>query len=101
LRKVVHQLSGLNYINTFIGKGGGMELKKSPDNVNIGKVFIEFEGINPLIDCHQAQCPLRASCSLNRILAKAQQAFIQEIKQHTLSDLLENASMVKILVNVC
>lgn len=100
LRKVVHQLSTLGYINTFIGKGGGMELKKSPDKINIGKLFMEFEGISPLIDCHQTDCPLRLSCDLNHLFAKAQRAFLDEVKQHTLADLLRNTRMAKTLVNV-
>lgn len=99
LRKVVHQLSTLDYINTYIGKGGGMELKKSPPKINLGKVFMEFEGINPLIDCHEANCLLRLSCDLNHVFAKAQRAFLDEVKQHTLADLLQNARMAKTLFN--
>lgn len=100
LRKVVHQLSTLGYIYTFIGKGGGMELKKSPDKINLGKLFMEFEGINPLIDCHEADCPLRLSCDLNHVFAKAQRAFLDEVKQHTLADLLRNTRMAKTLVDL-
>tara|TARA_R110002073_G_scaffold111276_2_gene247824 strand:- start:182 stop:604 length:423 start_codon:yes stop_codon:yes gene_type:complete len=99
LRKVVHQLSTLGYINTYIGKGGGMELKKAPAKINLGKVFMEFEGINPLIDCYGANCPLRASCDLNHVFAKAQRAFLDEVKQHTLADLLQNTRMAKTLMN--
>lgn len=100
LRKVVHQLAGLNYINTFTGKSGGIELKKAPGKINVGKVFMEFEGISPLIDCHQARCPLRTSCNLDNVFVKAQHAFLREIKQYTLTDLLDNASMVKTLTNM-
>jgi len=99
LRKVVHQLSTLGYINTYIGKGGGMELKKAPAKINLGKVFMEFEGINPLIDCYEANCPLRASCDLNHVFAKAQRAFLDEVKQHTLAALLQNTRMAKTLMN--
>lgn len=99
LRKVVHQLSTLGYINTFIGKGGGMELKKAPEKINVGKLFMEFEGISPLIDCQQSDCPLRISCDLNRLFAKAQRAFLDEVKQHTLADLLRDTRMAKTLVN--
>lgn len=99
LRKVVHQLSTLGYINTYTGKGGGMDLKKAPAKINLGKVFAEFEGNSPLIDCHEADCPLQASCKLNHVLAKAQRAFFDEVKQHTLADLLSNTRMATILVD--
>lgn len=90
LRKVVHQLSKHGYITTYIGKSGGMELKMKPEEINLGQVFIDFEGISPLIDCENTGCPLTSICSLNSTLSAAQSAFINKLEQTTLSDLLEN-----------
>ncbi len=99
LRKVVHRLSGLSYIRTYHGKGGGMELNKPPEEINIGQLFLEFEGIRPLIDCDKSRCPLRASCELSCVFSRAQDMFINEIKQHSLADLLQSRSTVKKLFN--
>lgn len=97
LRKVVHRLSSLNYIKTYTGKGGGMELGKPMEKINIGQLFLDFEGVAPLIDCHQSHCPLRSSCNLNHIFIKAQDAFLNEMKQYSLADLMSNTRMVKTL----
>ena len=99
LRKVVHRLSGLKYIKTYAGKRGGMELNKKTDKINIGQLFREFEGGAPLIDCDRSQCPLRVSCGLNNVFARAQDAFMNEIKQYSLADVLSNAVMAKTLLN--
>lgn len=99
LRKVVHHLSSLSYINTYGGKGGGMELNLSPDEINIGQVFLDFEGFDPLIDCDRSSCPLRTSCGLSRVFAGAQDAFLDALKQHTLADVLASRKMVRMLTN--
>jgi len=77
-----------------------MELTKAPEKINLGKLFVEFVGINPLIDCHETGCPLRASCDLNHLFARAHRAFLDEVRQHSLADLLGNSRMAKTLVNV-
>jgi len=100
LRKVVHNLSKLGYIQTYKGKSGGMELKKQPEKINLAQIFIEFEGQTPIIDCEQGNgCPLIPSCSLSRVMAKAQNMFVKELKQHSLADLLHNPKMVRILAS--
>lgn len=99
LRKVVHKLSRLDYIQTYTGKNGGMELKKKPEQINLGKVFIEFEGQETIIDCAQTSCPLISTCSLNGVMAKAKNAFVKELEQYCLADLLHNSKMVQLLVS--
>lgn len=94
LRKVVHQLSKYGYITTYIGKSGGMELKKKADEINLGQVFIDFEGISPLIDCENTGCPLTSICTLNSTLSEAQTAFVKKLEQTSLADLLKNTEMM-------
>lgn len=99
LRKVVHNLSKLEYIQTYKGKSGGMELKKQPEKINLAQIFIEFEGQAPIIDCEHTDCPLIPSCSLSRVMAKAQNMFVKELKQHSLADLIHNPKMVRLLAS--
>jgi Rrf2 family nitric oxide-sensitive transcriptional repressor len=99
LRKVVHHLSKIECIQTYTGKSGGMELKKKPEKINLAQIFLEFEGQAPIIDCLQTSCPLIPSCSLSQVMAKAQNMFIQELKQHTIADLVHNPKMVRILAS--
>lgn len=97
LRKVVHNLSKHGYIQTYLGKSGGMELKRNIAKINLAQVFSDFEGVKPLIDCIETACPLTPSCSLNDVFKKAQKVFLNELKQYTLADLLKRRSMVQLL----
>ncbi len=98
LRKVVHQLAKLEYIRTYSGKKGGMELNKELEDCNLGQIFIEFEGVSSLIDCQKTACPLSPSCSLNYVINTAHQSFIKELKKHSLANLLQNKKMVELLL---
>lgn len=99
LRKVVHNLSKLGYIQTYTGKSGGMELKKRPEKISLAEIFIEFEGQTPIINCQDTGCPLIPTCTLSRVMAKAQNMFIKELKQHSLADLLDNPKMTRLLTS--
>lgn len=99
LRKVVHALSQMDYLDTFQGKTGGMELKIAPEKVNLADIFREFEQTKePLIDCEGLACLITPKCKLKKILNDSERAFISELEQHTLADLLgrETAKILKI-----
>lgn len=98
LRKVVHALAKSGYLNTFQGKGGGIELARPLEDINIGEVVVLFEGGKPLIDCHGLACPLAPACTLSLALAHAQRAFFQTLSGYTLADLVSDKSMMRQLV---
>lgn len=93
LRKVVHELAKLNYIRTYRGKNGGFELQHAPEDINIGEVLQQTEGMGPLLDCASQPCRLNSICTLKDILAEAQQAFFAALSQYTLADLLRSRKM--------
>ena len=96
LRKVVHNLSKLGYLETHRGKNGGMKLAQTPDNINIGQIVAETEGVTPLIDCG-SDCTLTPLCSLTGLLNEAQQAFFDTLNQYTLQDLIADPHMLRML----
>jgi Rrf2 family transcriptional regulator, nitric oxide-sensitive transcriptional repressor len=98
LRKIIHKLSKLGYIKTFTGRGGGIILNKALDEINVGEVFAEFEGLSPLIHCNDNGCPLRASCNLSDLFTDAQMAFVAELSKKTMAQLIDNPSMKKALL---
>jgi len=100
LRKVVHELGKAGFINTFQGKGGGMELARPPEQINVGDVLARLEGTTPLIDCAAIECRLSPFCSLSNALAEAQKAFFQSLGRHTLADLISSKEMVRKLISV-
>ena len=98
LRKVIHLLGKLGYIETYRGKNGGFELKAEAAQINIGEVIAATEPRQPMIDCSSQPCILVSACSLQSILKRAEQAFYETLNAYSLADLLKNRRMQDILV---
>jgi len=91
LRKVVHTLGKLDYLRTYRGKTGGMELNKNPEDINLADVYRELEMVEEsVIDCTKLECLLNTECKLKSILQDGENAFIAELEKHTVRDLIDN-----------
>lgn len=99
LRKVVHLLGKLGYIETYRGKSGGFELKIEPNKINIGEVIEATEPRQQVIDCSTQPCILASDCLLQSALIKAEHAFYETLKSYSLADVLRNRRTREILVH--
>ena len=97
LRKVIHQLNRWGYLVTFAGRNGGIELAKPMGEINIGDVIYQAEKQITMFDCESQTCRLLPSCSLNHLLAKAQERFFDELRQHSLQDLLNDSGTMRLM----
>ena len=70
-------------------KGCGLQLAKSPDDINVGEVVKYMEGSSPIVNCREPFCPILPACNLNAVLREAQQSFIHTLQTYTLADLLD------------
>ncbi len=95
LRKVVHMLGKLGYVETHRGKGGGFTLGADPGDINIGEVVEATEPRHPVIDC--TPCIIAYACTLQSVLKQAENAFYEVLKGYQLKDLLNNVAMQQIL----
>jgi len=89
--KVVHSLSKLGYIETRRGRGGGIRLARSPEEIRIGRLVRATEGGTEIVECFDAAtntCRLNGSCRLKGALAAAMNAFYQSLDCLTLCDLV-------------
>ncbi|MBE9396264.1 Rrf2 family transcriptional regulator [Pontibacterium sp. N1Y112] len=93
LRKVVHALSKSGYLQTFRGKNGGIRLAKAPEDINLGDVIAQSEGIAPLVDCMGQDCKLTGFCSLQSVFKEAQEAFMNTLRKYTLAQMLESPQL--------
>ncbi|WP_163540045.1 Rrf2 family transcriptional regulator [Gracilibacillus sp. YIM 98692] len=102
IRKVVHQLSKAEYIETTRGRNGGIVLAKSPTDINIGSVIRIMENDFYLLECFDDghnQCVITPACHLRHVIGEAMNAFFQVLDQYTLADLMENKEELRALMN--
>lgn len=93
LVKVVHNLGRGGFVQTSRGKGGGLELARPPEQINIGAVVRFTEEDMALVACFQPEpgspgCALIDACRLQSLLGEALRAFLAVLDGKTLADLL-------------
>lgn len=90
MKKVIHRLSVLGYVEGFKGRSGGLRLAENPVQINLGEVLKKTEENLNLYECFQEnQCPLlQGGCRLKGITYLALQKFLEEYSHHTLEELL-------------
>jgi Rrf2 family nitric oxide-sensitive transcriptional repressor len=98
LVKVVHNLSTIGIINSYKGKGGGISLSLSPEQINIGKIVQKLEDKSHLVVClgPSDNCIISPSCNLKRALKIAEDQFFNSLSNYTLADMVSNKnSLIK------
>jgi len=88
LVKVVHELAGHGYIQTFRGKNGGMKLARPPGEIHIGDVVRDMEENLEIINCSEPLCIILPDCRLKTVLNDAMAAFMATLDRCTLADLV-------------
>lgn len=86
LMKVVNELVRAGYVESVRGRFGGVRLKKTPEDINIGAVVRHTEDGFDLLDC--GACVIAPACGLTGILREAVGAFLAVLEKYTLADLL-------------
>lgn len=93
LMKVTHELGRMGYVETVRGRGGGVRLAVSPEEINIGTVVRQTEDDFNLVECFNPtanQCVLSPICGLRGALHQALLAYLAVLDRHTLADFLIN-----------
>ncbi len=90
LMKITHQLGLRGWVTTVRGKGGGMRLAQSPENINLGAFVRSVEPDFDLVECFGTNnaCVITGSCGLAGVLDGALQRFLAHLDEFTLADIL-------------
>jgi Rrf2 family nitric oxide-sensitive transcriptional repressor len=95
LVKVVHNLAKHGFIRSTRGKGGGIQLARPAEVMNLGDIvritephFDLVECFNPSEDC----CIVTKQCGLKAPLYEAQRAFMAVLDRTTLADAARGAT---------
>lgn len=98
VNKIVHHLGREGLIITQRGKGGGMRIGRDPAEINLGDVVRRLENNLEVVNCDQPdRCVLLPGCHLKTVLADAMTAFLRELDQYVLADLVHKPEMVRML----
>lgn len=101
LVKIVHELGKSGMIQTTRGRGGGICLAMSPEEISIGDVLRKTEPSFAIVECLSPgtnKCPITAACGLKPWLAKAMSAFLATLDDVTLADVVRKKRMLSELL---
>tara|TARA_E500000318_G_scaffold37210_1_gene35961 strand:+ start:546 stop:980 length:435 start_codon:yes stop_codon:yes gene_type:complete len=92
LVKVVRGLGEKGFLTTLRGRGGGLKLARSPQDIIVGDVVRKMEGSFAQAECFGAKnaCVISPVCRLKGVLNQALQAYLAELDTVTLADLSGN-----------
>ncbi|MFE3835527.1 RrF2 family transcriptional regulator [Pseudogemmobacter sonorensis] len=91
LLQVVSMLQASGFVATQRGRTGGLRLALPMEAISLGAVFRVFESDLPFAECFDPAtntCPLAWNCRLKAYIARALEAFYDEMDSVTLADLV-------------
>ena len=96
LMKVIHHLAKHQTILSRRGKGGGIQLSRAPNQINLAQVIRDAEGNGELIKCHSdnKECCIAPICKLPSIFDQALEVFYQHLAQYSLADVLQRPELM-------
>ncbi len=98
LMKIVNQLANLHLVETTRGRSGGVRLDLEYSDINIGSVVRQLEEVTRIVNCDDGPCLFKGACNLERAFQKASDAFLHELDQYTLADLVKQRSHLQKIV---
>ena len=98
LMKVINQLANLKLVDTSPGRAGGVMLDLDHEDINIGSVVRQLEEITQIINCDDGPCLFKGACNLERAFHKAAAAFLNELDQYSLADLVKQKTHLQKIV---
>lgn len=86
--KVVAGLTQRGYLQGVRGKGGGLKLAQSPEEINIGVLVQAFEPLE-IVECFgiNNRCVIAPQCRLKKALYEAKKAFLDVLHNYTLDNI--------------
>ena len=93
LQRIVANLANNGFINTQLGRDGGITLAHLPSEITLLQVLELFEGSLILSDCvaDPKSCPFGATCPVNRRWERLRNMMREELGHTTFEDLVQDA----------
>lgn len=90
LKKTIQLVALAGLVTTQRGAQGGVRLSVPGDQITIAGIIEAVEGKIAINVClaEGNQCPNKPSCQVHRVLKRAQDALISELRREALADIL-------------
>lgn len=92
LNKVAQTLAAHGYLKTIRGRSGGLRLARDAESIRLGEVAMATEPdfyVAPCMSPSSGNCPIYEPCVLRGALSQAADAFVAQLDQWTLADLIK------------
>lgn len=96
LMKVANLLARNGFVRAVRGRGGGLTLARPPADINLGEVARKLEDDFAVVECFSAtgRCRIEPVCGLKPLLGRAVAAFLNELDDTTLADIVSEPAQV-------
>lgn len=98
MMKVAQTLTQAGFVESVRGRGGGLELARAPEAINLGAVVRACEDSFALVECFDRErntCIVAPSCGLRGPLEEALAAFLSVLDRYSLADLVSRPGTLK------
>jgi Rrf2 family protein len=95
--RIVAELAHAEFITTYPGRDGGIELSRDPENVSMWDIINLFEGPIYLSEClvHGQECPFEDECPVRQRWNPLYDVIRREMESVTFADLTRDAKMLQ------
>jgi Rrf2 family nitric oxide-sensitive transcriptional repressor len=91
LMKVARRLVANGYVESILGRNGGLKLARPASKLNVGNIVRTLEDTGNFVECFNAttnQCVVTPVCGLRHILADGVEVFLTHLDKFTIADLV-------------
>lgn len=97
LQRIVAELAGGGFINTQVGRDGGIFLARDPQQITLLQVVEQFEGELYLSDCvlKPGECPFDTRCPVHCQWIRLKNILRKEMAGITFAQLVEEGNLIE------
>lgn len=99
LQRIIADLSRAELLQTFAGSGGGLELARPAEAINLRHIWEAIEGPLLISDCLEVagECPLDAGCPVRFRWSRLQSLMLHELEATDLRQLAGEVGQINTL----
>lgn len=102
LMKVAQRLTAEGFVESVLGRSGGLKLARTASSINVGAVVRIMEDTSTFVECFDPAtngCVVTPACGLRHALAGALEAFARHLDQFTVTDLLPHREQYRSIID--